>query len=655
MASKIKGITLEIGGDSSEFVKAANEADASMKSLGKEVSDINKGLKFDPSNVTLLGQKVDVTADRLKNAEEKLKSLKAAQKDVEDAFKSGKMGEEEYRAFQREVTTAESQVGNFKKQLKDAKSDYKEHNSVLGKAKDAVKNFSEEHPKAAKAIETTGKAAKALASGGLKLMQTGAKAAGAAVGALSAGAVALGKAVLNSAKDAAEYGNTIDKSSQKMGIAADEYQKLSYAANLSGTSMATLQKATQKLQKAGSDLDVSQALDQLYKIEDADERAAAAQEMFGQKIANELAPMLNQGGESFNAAKERAEEYGLVMSDAAIKASAAFQDTKTTMTDTIKMIGTNLASELLPGINSVMEGITGLFTGDEGAAKKIEDGINQLVQDLDGVVQKIVKIFERIMPVIIEMAPKVINTLSEGLLKNLDTLINAAFDVVQALVDGLLTPENIQALMNGAVSLLSKLVDFLGKNANMLVTSAITVVTTLIQAFSNPANMQTLIQGSIDMISGIVTALIDNAPMLISAALEMGKELVAALINYDWMSLAKKIYASIKNAIIGLFKGGSDDNSHAGGLDYVPYDNYPASLHRGEAVITAAENLNRQTQAQAQSRQMAALTSRVDALTVAVNREKNVSFNVQATGSYSQMLRLMNLEFKRINQAGSAW
>ena len=644
-----------IGGDSTGFVKATEEADASMKTLGKEVTDINKGLKFDPTNVTLLGQKVDVTSERLKAATDKLDALKSKQKDVEEAFKNGDIGAEEYRAFQREVTTAESQVKTFKNQLDKANDDYKSHTSLLGKAKDALHNFSEEHPKAAKAIETTGKVAKGIATGGLKLMEGATKAAGAAVGALTAGAVALGKAVFDSAEKAAQYGDNVDKSSQKMGIAADEYQKLSYAADLSGTSIDTLQKATQKLQKAGSDLDVSQALDQLYAIEDADERAAAAQEMFGAKIANELAPMLNQGGEAFNEAKNRAEEYGLVMSDAAIKASAAFDDTKTTMVDTISMIGTNLASELLPGINSVMEGITGLFTGDEGAAKKIEDGINQLVQDLDGVVQKIVKIFERIMPVIIEMAPKVISTLSEGLLNNLDTLINAAFDVVQALVDGLLTPENIQALMNGAVSLLSKLVDFLGKNANMLVTSAISVVTTLIQAFSNPQNMQTLIHGSIDMITGIVTALIDNAPMLISAALEMGKELVAALINYDWMSLAKKIYASIKNAIIGLFKGGSDDNKHAGGLDYVPYDNYPASLHRGEAVITAAENLNRQTQAQAQSRQMAALTSRVDALTVAVNREKNVSFNVQATGSYSQMLRLMNLEFKRINQAGSAW
>ena len=103
MANKVKGITLEIGGDSSGFTKAIDEADAASRSLGKELSEINKGLKFDPNNVELLGQKVEVTSQRVEEAQKKLKALKDVQKDVEEAFKRGDIGAEEYRAFCREV------------------------------------------------------------------------------------------------------------------------------------------------------------------------------------------------------------------------------------------------------------------------------------------------------------------------------------------------------------------------------------------------------------------------------------------------------------------------------------------------------------------------------------------------------------------------
>ena len=660
MANKVKGITLEIGGDSSGFTKAIDEADAASRSLGKELSEINKGLKFDPNNVELLGQKVEVTSQRVEEAQKKLKALKDVQKDVEEAFKRGDIGAEEYRAFCREVEQTESQVKTFSRQNKEASDQLKTHTSIVGKAKDAINKFKEAHPAAAKAMDTAAKAAKTLAKAGLDVVKGAAVGAVGAVGAVAAGAVALGKAIFNAAGEVSEAGDQIDKASQKMGVSAEEYQKLSYAAELSGTSMATLQKATQKLQAAGSELDVSQAIDQLMEIEDADKRAAAAHEMFGDKIANELAPMLNEGAESLNAAKQAAEDYGLVMSDAAIKASAAFDDTKTTMTSTVEGIRNNLVAELLPGINEIMEGITGIFTGDESATGKIEHGIKSFFDSLNGengVIKKVINIFNRIIDTVVEMAPTIIPELVNGLLSAVGQLSEAAIQIISVLCNSLLTEENITNLMNAAVKLLTDLVSFLGQNANMLVTSAITIVTTLINAFSDPENSQTLVHGAIDLVSGVVTALIDNAPMLIDAALEMCMTLAAELATYDWWGVAKKIFNSIKDSIKSLIKGfgGGDEEGHAGGLDYVPYNGYRAELHEGEAVLTAAENAARKRQEQTQAAQIDRLTSKVDSLTAAVNRGSSPTFNVTATGSYSQLIKQMRLDFKRADRVATAW
>ena len=679
--SKVKGITLEIGGDATEFNRAVQEADKSSRDLGKEIAEINKGLKFSPDSVELLGQKATVTGERLEVAKNKLAALKDQQKAVEEAFKNGDMGAEEYRKFCREVETAESQVKNFTKQHDAANKAYKEHTSVLGKAKTAVKQFGDEHPKAAKAINTAKEAAQKFASAGAAAVKTAAAGATAAVGALAAGAVALGKAIFDSAKEASEYGDQVDKASQKMGVSAEEYQKLAYAADMSGTSINTLQAATVKLQKAGSDLNISEALDQLYAIEDADERAAAAHEMFGDKIANELAPMLAEGADGFNAMKQAASDFGLVMSDEAVAASAQFDDTLTTMTGTFSMIKTNLASELLPGINEVMEGVTGLFTGDDSAMGKIENGINTFFEDLngkDGVISKVTNIFKMITDTIIEMAPTLIPELITGLLSSIGQLADAALEIVSALVNGLFTEENMTELANGAVQLINDIVTFLSQNISIIVNGAVALVTGLVNAFSDPENMHTLLDGAIQLITELSSALITNAPDLISAAIEMVTTLANELIHYDWWGVAKQIFNAIKEAIKGLMKifaGGDDDeeessskkgsdrtrkkdsrnNKHAGGLDFVPYDNYPAQLHQGEAVITAAENAERKAQNVARDEQIFSIERRLDRLTDAVRADKNPSFEVRATGSYSQLLRQMQLDFKRISRADSAW
>ena len=118
MANKnIKGITIELGGDSTGLQKALKTVDSTSVKLNSELKEVNKLLKFDPSNTELVAQKQKLLTDSIENTSTKLDQLKSAQSQVEAQFKSGNIGEEQYRAFGREVAQTEQSLNSYKSQL----------------------------------------------------------------------------------------------------------------------------------------------------------------------------------------------------------------------------------------------------------------------------------------------------------------------------------------------------------------------------------------------------------------------------------------------------------------------------------------------------------------------------------------------------------
>lgn len=124
MANKnIKGITIEIDGNTSGLDKALKSVNNSSVKLNSELKDVNKLLKFDPSNATGLAQKQELLTKAISNTSDKLNQLKSAQSQVEAQFKSGNIGEEQYRAFQREIATTEQSLKGYKSQLSGLQSE----------------------------------------------------------------------------------------------------------------------------------------------------------------------------------------------------------------------------------------------------------------------------------------------------------------------------------------------------------------------------------------------------------------------------------------------------------------------------------------------------------------------------------------------------
>ena len=133
MAGALKGITVEIGGNTTKLGKALKDVDTQTRGLQKELKDVNKLLKLDPGNAELLAQKQEILAKAINNTKEKLETLKEAQQQVEEQFKRGEIGEEQYRAFQREIQATENQLKSFEGQQAKASSAFEELKNTINR------------------------------------------------------------------------------------------------------------------------------------------------------------------------------------------------------------------------------------------------------------------------------------------------------------------------------------------------------------------------------------------------------------------------------------------------------------------------------------------------------------------------------------------
>ncbi|MDR9795214.1 replication protein [Aeribacillus pallidus] len=120
---KIKGITIEIGGETVGLQKALQDVNKKSRELSSELRSVERLLKFDPGNVEAVAQKQKILTDQIENTTKKLNQLKDAQSQVEQQFQSGEIGEEQYRKFRREIEFTEVQLKKYRQELQNMKAE----------------------------------------------------------------------------------------------------------------------------------------------------------------------------------------------------------------------------------------------------------------------------------------------------------------------------------------------------------------------------------------------------------------------------------------------------------------------------------------------------------------------------------------------------
>lgn len=418
---------------------------------------------------------------------------------------------------------------------------------------------------------------------------TAGKVGAAAVGAIATGTAAATTAMIAGAKETAAYGDNIDKMSQKMGISAEAYQEWDAIMQHSGTSIEALkpsmktlaqqaEKGSDAFQKLGiSEEEVanlsqedlfSRVISGLQGMEEGTERTALTAELLG-RGATELGALLNTSAEDTEAMRQRVHELGGVMSDEAVKAAAAFQDSLQDMTTSFDGLKRGIMGDLMPSLTTVMDGITELFSGngEEGIAivsEGVQSMIDQISEKIPDVIDVGSQIVTSLLTAITENLPKLlvagadgVITITQGLIENLPTLIAAGLDVIVALADGI--SESLPELIPTIVDVVLQIVFTLLNNVDKLIEAAgkliIALGKGLIQAIPQ------LVRNIPQIIKAIVNALLDGVGQI----REIGSQLLTGLwdgIN-DKVAWLKGKVAGVVDKIKGWFTGKSGFDEHS--------------------------------------------------------------------------------------------
>lgn len=243
MAKSLKGITIDIGGNTEPLEKSLSSVNKTSRSLQVELRQVEKLLKLDPTNTELLVQKQNLLADSISSTSEKLDALKASEAQVQAQFERGEIAEEQYREFQREIIKTENELKNMKSALQVATRNLNEFGDNNGVAKEESEKLNKSIQEQKEALESEKEALKQAEEAQKKHAEEVNKAkkelddfkgsVEEVANKVKVGALALGAAGVAGATYAVKLSNDFDKAFNilitKTGAAEDEFNSLNEA------------------------------------------------------------------------------------------------------------------------------------------------------------------------------------------------------------------------------------------------------------------------------------------------------------------------------------------------------------------------------------------------------------------------------------------
>lgn len=352
MAGRIKGITVEIGGDTTKLSKALGGLNKDVRSTQTQLKDVERLLKMDPTNTNLLAQRQRLLAEAVQETKGKLDTLKEAEKQVQAQMAEGKVSQEQYEGLQREIIDTEQR-------LKDLENAASSSNAALASVSAT----------ADKVASATGRIASKTK-------------------ALSAGAAGILGASIGSAVAAGASADDINTMSRQSGFSTSDIQMWRYASDRIDVSVDDIVKSAQRMKKnmVSSSTDVSEAwqrlgvnvtdsngdlrnstdvfyevVEALSQVENETERDTLAMTLLG-KSADSLAGLIDDGGAALRRYGQEAQEAGLILEKDALDKANAFNDAIDTLkaksSGTFAAVGTEIATMLLPFLDNLSAGVS---------------------------------------------------------------------------------------------------------------------------------------------------------------------------------------------------------------------------------------------------------------------------------------------------------
>lgn len=426
-------------------------------------------------------------------------------------------------------------------------------------------------------------------------MAKGLKATGAVIGAAmtaaTAAAVATGKAFINAANSTAQYGDNIDKMSQKMGISAKGYQEWDFIMKHAGASIESLKSSMKTLANAavsGSDafkqLGISQqeianlsqeelfnkTISALQNVEDETTRTALASKVLG-RGATELGALFNMSSEETEGLRQQVHALGGVMSDDAVKAAAKYQDEMQNMQTALTGVKNNMMSQFLPGISSVMTGLSKVFSG-KGGVDEIKKGLQSIIGNISSMapqffsiattlVNGILQGFAPMIPslvssifdflqtgllTLVSLIPQLTPVITQGLqgvasalLTCLPVLIQALIDITSQLVQWLASENNVKVFVDGIFQLVSTLAEGMADVLPVLLPAIVNIIGQIADSLTEPKNVKMILTSVLYIVGAVVVALVKALPEIGGVIVKLGVNILGLLKDLGSSILAK--------------------------------------------------------------------------------------------------------------------
>lgn len=379
--------------------------------------------------------------------------------------------------------------------------------------------------KANESLQKTDKKATSVA----ETMGKAGKVAAGAAAAIGTAIIGTGTALVGMANDASKTADEIDKGSIRMGISTEKYQELAYAAGQCGVEMGTLESAAKKLE--GTDISFDEAIASIMELGTAEERSAKAAELFGDKIAYTLSPLIEQSSEDFNGLIDRSHELGLVMSEDAVKAGVAYGDLSSDLEQAFGMLKTNLGAALFPVLNSVIEKLIEFMPTLQALGEKLGPIASDFI--------------EKLIPPLADMSAELLPLIMDAIGEIIPLLADITDEIVPVLVDVLKT------LMPILVQIIQQVLPVV-LNLVKLITPILSTLLTILSPILG-AVLQ-LLAPLLELVSAILTPILQLLNVLLEPLLMILNTILVPLINISSMltELLSSILSAVLEPMLGL-------------------------------------------------------------------------------------------------------
>lgn len=509
MASKnIKGITIEIGGNTSKLENALKDVNKVVYNTNSELKNLNKALKLDPKNTELLAQKQELLKKNIQASTERLNTLKEAQKQMGDYNKLTDEQKESYRALSVEIAKSENA-------LKQMNSELSKGNSIdLSKVGNALKKVG------SIAADVFKKVAKVVSA-----------VSGAVAGLVVAGVKSYAELEQNIGGVETLFKDSADKviknaqnAYKTAGVSANEYMKgvTSFSASL--------------LQSLGGDTDKAADIADMAFRDMSDNANKFGTDMESiqnayQGFAKQNYTMLDNLKLGYGGTKTEMER---LLKDAEkisgvkynIKNLSDVYSAIHVIQDKLGVTGTTAkeAEKTISGSANAMKAAFDNFLNGSGSPKQLSESIMTFIKNVAGVIQELApSILEGLTTLITDLLPQIGNLLIKylpTLFQSVQKMLNSLFKLISA---------NVKPIADMVLSIFNSLVKFILENLPMILKAAIEIVVALANGIAE--SLPELVPVIVDTILTIVETILDNLDMIIDAAINIIMALAEGLIN----------------------------------------------------------------------------------------------------------------------------